>query len=159
LEVQVTDMTSGAMLLHSGGYDMGTATRAADPLLRTYEVRMSAGGVEGFHFILQDEVVQDNRIPPRGFVPMADTRPIGRDYPGVGSTADGGTVLANWDDAPYAVELPKESRGMIAVSATLWYQTTSREYVESLRASNTTDNHGARLVDLWENYGRALPFA
>ena len=80
LEVAVDDET-GASLLHSGEYDCATATRATDPQLRTYEVRMAANGVEGFHFILQDEVLQDNRIPPRGFVPRPDTKPVGRDYP------------------------------------------------------------------------------
>ena len=101
LEVEVTDEL-GASLLHSGAYDRATAERATDPQLRTYEVRMAANGVEGFHFILQDEVLQDNRIPPRGFVPRPDTKPVGREYPTV-SSGDSGEAgkLAHWDDAPY----------------------------------------------------------
>ena len=81
LEVAVTD-ADGAMLLHSGAYDADTSERAADPALRTYEVRMAAGGKEGFHFILQDQLLQDNRIPPRGFVPSRRYAPGGAGLPG-----------------------------------------------------------------------------
>ncbi len=151
LEVVVTD-ASGTELLHSGEYDFDAAERNEDPLLRTYEARMSDDGVEGFHFILQDELLQDNRIPPRGFVPSHDTRPVGRDYP---VQPDG--TLAFWDDAPYEVDLPAGLTGSLTVRATLWYQTTSREYVEFLRDENVTDDRGTRMFDLWEQYDRAEP--
>jgi hypothetical protein len=158
LEAIVSD-DSGKMLLHSGAYDAATATRADDPDLRTYEVRLAAAGVEGFHFILQDELIQDNRIPPRGFVPRADTRPVGRDYAVTTNGPDGSVVLAHWDDAPYSLRLPLSVKGRIEIRITLWYQTTSREYVESLRDGNRTDQHGRRMHELWEKYDRAPPFA
>ena len=158
LEVEVADAT-GASLFHSGAYDRMTATRASDPQLRTYEVRMAANGVEGFHFMLQDEVLQDNRIPPRGFVPRPDTKPVGRDYPTVSSGDAGGALtLAHWDDAPYEIVIPKTASGMVVVRATLWYQTTSREYVESLKHDNVTDNYGQKMLEIWERYDRAPPF-
>ncbi len=156
LEVTVTD-DAGASLLHSGAYDLATATRADDPQLRTYEVRMAAQGTEGFHFILQDELLQDTRVPPRGFVPAADTVPVGRSYPTVSTTDAGEPVLAHWDDAEYTVALPGEARGALHVSARFVYQTTSREYVESLRDANFTDDAGARMYALWEKYDRAPP--
>lgn len=156
LEVEVKG-ENGASLLHSGAYDLATATRLDDPQLRTYEVRMAANGVEGFHFILQDEVLQDNRIPPRGFVPRPDTKPVRREYPTV-STGDAGPVLAHWDDAPYELTIPRAAEGMVVVRATLWYQTTSREYVESLRSANGTDDYGKKMLEIWERNDRAPPF-
>ena len=158
LEVEVDD-EAGKPLLHSGSYDLATATRAADPQLRTYEVRMAANGVEGFHFILQDEVVQDNRIPPRGFVPRPDTKPVGRDYPPA-STGDSGQVLTlvHWDDAPYELTIPKTASGKMVIRATLWYQTTSREYIESLKSANVTDGDGQKMLEIWQRYDRAPPF-
>jgi hypothetical protein len=158
LEVEVDDGAGGS-LFHSGAYDRMTATRASDPQLRTYEVRMAANGVEGFHFVLQDEVLQDNRIPPRGFVPRSDTKPVGRDYPMVSSGDAGGALtLAHWDDAPYEAAIPKAASGMVVVRATLWYQTTSREYVESLKNDNVTDGYGQKMLEIWERYDRAPPF-
>jgi hypothetical protein len=164
LEIEVSDET-GAPILHSGAYDHATATRVDDPQLRTYEVRMAANGVEGFHFVLQDEVLQDNRIPPRGFVPRPDTKPVGREYPtppsgdaGESDAKNKAETLAHWDDAPYELTLPKGASGKIVVRATLWYQTTSREYVESLRAANGTDDYGQKMLEIWERYDRARPF-
>jgi hypothetical protein len=152
LEVTVTD-GDGEVVLHSGAYDADTALRLDDAQLRTYEVRMAADGEEGFHFMRQDELLQDNRIPPRGFVPAPDTRPVGRDYP----EQDDGT-LAWWDEAPYSAEVPRRlPKGELTIEATLWYQTTSREYVEFLRDENRTDDSGERVLALWEDYDRAPP--
>ncbi|MET0592149.1 MAG: multiheme c-type cytochrome, partial [Polyangiaceae bacterium] len=159
LEVEIADET-GKPLFQSGAYDRQTATRRDDPQLRTYEVRMAANGVEGFHFILQDEVLQDNRIPPRGFVARPDTKPVGRDYPVVPAPDAGRQtpmepVLAHWDDAPYEFVLPRSIGTAVVIRATLWYQTTSREYVEALRSANGTDSYGDKMLELWERYDRA----
>lgn len=151
LRLEVTDDT-GAVVFVSGAYDTEAADRHDDPQLRTYEVRMAASGEEGFHFILQDELLQDNRIPPRGFVPQPDTMPVGRDYP---LQPDGS--LAHWDDAPYVVPVAGRTTGTLTVRATLLYQTTSRPYVELLRDANHTDDRGQRVFDLWERHGRAEP--
>jgi hypothetical protein len=157
LEVTVRD-ADGSELLHSGGYDSATATRSNDPALRRYEVRMAADGVEGFHFILQNQLLEDSRIPPRGFVPRPDTLPVGRSY-ALPNASDAGDVLAHWDRAPYDTPVPADARGPLSVRATLWYQTTSREYVEALRDANTTDARGERMFELWQRYDRAPPFA
>lgn len=151
LEVEARD-AAGRVLLRSGAYDAGEGRLVRDALLRTYEVRMAADGVEGFHFILQDEILEDGRIPPRGFVAAPDTAPIGRTYPAL---ADG--TLANWDDAPYELALGDDVEGPVVVTARLWYQTTSREYVEFLRDQNRSDDAGQRLADLWNRYGRSAP--
>ncbi len=151
LEVVVMD-ADGHPLMHSGAYDEQTATRATDPQLRTYEVRLGAGGEEGFHFVLQDTRIQDDRIPPRGFRADPDTVPVGREYP---TQADG--TLAHWDVAPYRVTLPEDVTGPLRVVARLRYQTTSRDYVTFLRDENRTDDRGAELYELWERHGRAAP--
>ena len=153
LEVLVTG-EDGEELLHSGVYDLSTATRVEDPQLRTYEVVLATDGVAGFHFVTQNQVLQDNRIPPRGFVPQADTQVVGRQYQELGAG-----VLAHWDEAPYTVEVPRGMAGELSVEVTLWYQSVSRDYVEALRAYNVTDSMGEELVQLWEQYGRSPPEA
>lgn len=154
LELVVED-ANGQRLLHSGAYDPVAGRRAAredDPQLRTYEARTSAGGVEGFHFVLQDGVIEDTRIPPRGFMPTDETLPVGRDYP-----VQPNGALAHWDEAPYRFRAPRDAVGPLSVRATLWYQTASREYVEFLRDENHTDDNGRRMFDLWERYDRSPP--
>ncbi len=151
LEVELRD-AGGTLLLHSGAYDDAEAERVEDAQLRTYEVELAAGGVPGFHFALQDERVQDNRIPPRGFRPDEDTQPVGREYP---ELPDG--TLAHWDEAPYSVELPADTRGPLQVTARLRYQSTSRAYVEFLRDENRTDDRGQTMHALWSANGRAAP--
>jgi hypothetical protein len=160
LEVSVED-GRGAKLFHSGAYDRASATRSADAQLRTYEVRMAAGGKEGFHFILQDQVLEDTRLLPRGFVPSRETMPVGRIYPVVtpmDAGADGSAILAHWDEAPYDLVLPNAAAGSVVIRATLFYQTTSREYVEFLERENKTDDYGRKMLDLWRRYDRAPPF-
>lgn len=151
LEVIVTD-AEGNEVLHSGGYDIVTASRDADDQLRTYEVELSADGEVGFHFIKQDTRVTDTRIPPEGFVPSDETTPLGRTYP---VQPDG--TLAHWDDAPYHTGVPGTVRGPLKVEARLQYQTTSREYIEFLRDENQTDGRGDHMHDLWEKYDRSPP--
>jgi MYXO-CTERM domain-containing protein len=154
LEVKVADST-GRVVYHSGGYDLETATRSEDPDLHTYEVRLASNGVEGFHFMTANEVLQDNRIPPQGFRPTPETTPVGRNYPEV---ARG--VLAHWDDAAYRIRIPDDATlGPALVTATLWYQTTSREYVEFLRDENHTDNRGEEMYRMWQQYGKSAPVA
>jgi hypothetical protein len=155
LEVEVVD-AKGQRLLHSGEYDLEQAERIEDDQLRTYEVKMADDGLEGFHFVLQNQLLQDNRIPPRGFVSAPDTQPVGRNYPIVADAGDA-EILAHWDIAPYSFTVPRDAPGPLSVRARLWYQTTSREYVTFLRDENQTDSTGDRLYELWEAYDRAPP--
>jgi hypothetical protein len=159
LEIEVQD-ERGAMLFRSGVYDRDSATRSNDAQLRTYEVRMAANGQEGFHFVLQDQLLEDTRLPPRGFVPSVETMPVGRAYPAIRSSDAGGTsVLAHWDDAPYEVLLPRTVGATVKIRATLWYQSVSREFVEFLQSANRTDGYGQRMLELWRRYDRAPPFS
>jgi hypothetical protein len=99
-----------------------------------------------FHFVLNDTIYSDNRIPPRGFTnanfEAIQSPPVGYEY-------DDGEY---WDETHY--DLPF-SPNKIEVS--LLYQTTSKEYVEFLRDENVTNNAGQVMYDLWNNNGKSPP--
>jgi hypothetical protein len=84
-----------------------------------------------FHFALATDRYKDNRIPPKGFrideaaARLAQPRWDGADDPGY-FTAD--EYAGGYDDV--AIDIPS---GAAYVEINLYYQTTSREYVEFLR--------------------------
>lgn len=152
LEVVVTD-AAGRELLRSGTWDpVEGELDLADPQLRTYEAKLGNSGVQNYHMVLQDELLFDSRIPPRGFDPPPHMVPVGREYP---VQPDG--TLAWWDLAPYGLVVPPDAPGPLTVRATLWYQTTTRSFVEFLRDENVTDDRGQRMYDLWVKYGKSPP--
>ena len=89
-----------------------------------------------FHFLLNNTVIKDNRIPPRGYTQTAwdqpGLRPVGATY------ADG----QYWDETAYT--LPTSAT---RVTVELWYQTSSTEYIDFLDATGGVA--GASLRDLW----------
>jgi hypothetical protein len=99
-----------------------------------------------FHFILNDVIVKDNRIPPEGFSNEAFAghlcAPVGAAY------ADG----QHWDD----VEIPLPE-GTIRVEARLMFQSVSWEYIKFLAEENRSDDWGRRLLDAWEKTGQCPP--
>ncbi|MBK8267145.1 MAG: hypothetical protein IPK83_02100 [Planctomycetes bacterium] len=99
-----------------------------------------------FHFVLNNKIFKDNRIPPRGFLNAAFAdfggAPVGATY------ADG----QYWDETAYAIPT-----GASRVDVALYYQSTSSEYVTFLRDENTTNAKGQDLFDLWTNNGRCPP--
>jgi uncharacterized repeat protein (TIGR01451 family) len=137
----------GNLVYESGAYDGASGTLTQDADARVYEVKQGitpelAGLLEqapgkSFHFVLNNTVVKDNRIPPRGYTQSSfdrpGLRPIGASY------ADG----QYWDETTY--RLPAKTT---RVMATLYYQTASREYVDFLRAGGGVD--GDTLGRLWE---------
>jgi hypothetical protein len=147
----------------SGHYDPSTGILQHDGALALYEAELgispglaqAIGETSGasFHFVLNDSVYKDTRIPPLGFTNAAFAAfggvPVDPEQPG-DRYADG----QNWDDPAYG--LPSETRKVIT---TLYYQTTSKEYITFLRDSNHTDNAGQVMYDLWANNGRAAPVA
>jgi hypothetical protein len=134
----------GALVFESGAYDAATGTLTADAQIKIYEVRQgiwdagsnscatSAGGREQFHFVLADCIAKDNRIPPLGFVGGGDieTRPVGYTYP---VTPGNATHLVNYDRTSYTVTVPPGTALPLSATATLYYQTASRDYIEFLR--------------------------
>jgi len=103
---------------------------------------------KSFHFVLNDVIVKDNRIPPRGFSNAAFAghlcQPVGATY------ADG----QHWDDVPLA--LPE---GTAAIEARLMYQSVSWEYIKFLAEENRTDDWGKRLYEAWTKTGFCPPEA
>ena len=100
-----------------------------------------------FHFVLNNKIFSDNRIPPRGFTNTAfaliQSPVVAYDY-------DDGQY---WDDTVFP-NLPAET---VHIEATLYYQTTSKEFVEFLRDENRTNNTGQVFYDLWANSGKSPP--
>ena len=103
---------------------------------------------KSFHFVLNDVIVKDNRIPPRGFTNAAFAehlcQPIGATY------ADG----QDWDDVP--LELPE---GVATIEVRLMYQSVSWEYIKFLAEENRTDDWGRRLFEVWTQTGHCPPEA
>jgi hypothetical protein len=152
-----------AVVYESGAYSPGTGvlTHDADATIYEIEIGLSPAFAQAigqssgpsFHFALNDSVYRDNRIPPLGFTnaafatfggqPLDPSQPAPR-YP------DG----QNWDRPEYLLPLTART-----VTATLYYQTTSKEFVEFLRDANVTNTAGQQMYDLWTANGRAAPVA
>ena len=100
------------------------------------------------HFVLNNYVVLDNRIPPQGFTNAAFETfggpPVNYTY------ADG----QFWDDTYY----PRPA-GTASVEVKLYYQSTSKEFMEFLRDENdqTPLGAGQAMYDLWNNNGKCPP--
>lgn len=148
LNVQVRD-ASNQLVAESGAYDAATATLTEDAQARVYEIlqgiwdpathscKTTSGGKKQFHFVLNDCVAKDNRIPPLGFRPKTaddpngeEVAPVGQAYP---ETAPGSGVLVNTDRVDYRFDLPAGGNAPFTVTATLYHQIASREYIEFLR--------------------------
>jgi hypothetical protein len=140
----------------SGAYNTNTGVLTHDEQVKIYQVHpgmetnlaMALGLTPGpsLHFVLNNRVYEDNRIPPRGFTNAAFAAfggaPVGHAY------ADG----QYWDDTLYS--LPTNAT---RVEVRLYYQSTSKEFVEFLRDENASDSKGQALFDLWNNNGKCPP--
>ncbi len=147
---------SNQVVYESGNYNFGTGVLTKDSDAKIYEIKPGldstiasiTGFPEGpsFHFVLNNIIYFDNRIPPRGFTNSAfetiQSPPVGYSY------ADG----QYWDDTEYT--LPPSTAN---VEVILYYQTVSKEYVEFLRDENVTNNAGQIMYDLWNSNGKSAP--
>lgn len=147
---------SMTLVSESGAYNAATGVLSHDSEVKIYdtepgldEVTAPLVGVDpgpSFHFVLNNKIFKDNRIPPRGFTNAA--------YDDFGG-APAGYSYANgqyWDDTLYAIP-----PGATSADVTLYYQSTSKEFVEFLRDENTTNNKGQEVYDLWNNNGKCPP--
>ncbi len=147
--------TADVLIAEHGYYDPNSATlTTADT--RVYEAKLGPDAVvaaltgvpEGpsFHFVLANVYYKDNRIPPRGFTnagyAAVQAAPVGATY------ADG----QHWDDVSFPIPA-----GAARADVRVYYQLTSREYVEFLRDENVTNDAGQTLFDQWLLTGRSAP--
>jgi hypothetical protein len=148
---------SGDVIAQRGAYDFATATLNTSDT-KVYEMRLGMDRAiarttgllagESFHLVLNNMVLKDNRIPPIGFnnanFQAVLAAPVGHTY------ADG----QYWDDTLFAI--PNGAAGAIV---TLYYQTTSREYIEFLRDANTAPapNAGTNAYERWAARGKSAP--
>ncbi|MFN0133113.1 MAG: GC-type dockerin domain-anchored protein, partial [Phycisphaerales bacterium] len=99
-----------------------------------------------FHFALNNTWYKDNRIPPRGFTNAGfaevQAAPVAATY------ADG----QHWDDTEFTI-VP----GTASVEVRVFFQTTSKEYIEFLRDANTTNAAGQIAYDQWVAQGKSAP--
>ena len=147
---------SMALVSESAAYDPATGVLNHDAEAKIYDIEPGldeataplVGVAPGpsFHFALNNAVFKDNRIPPRGFTNAAYAdfggAHIAYSYP------DG----QYWDDTYYSIPADASSS-----EVTLYYQSTSKEFVEFLRDENTTNTKGQEMYDLWNNNGKCPP--
>jgi hypothetical protein len=98
------------------------------------------------HLTLNNAVLSDNRIPPRGFTLAgftdAQAEPVAYSY----------DEEQYWDDSSFPIP-------PLATSAeiSLYFQTTSKEYIEFLLNENTTNNTGITAHAQWQALGQSAP--
>jgi hypothetical protein len=145
----------GTTVAEHGAYDHATAELGGLPT-KVYEAKhgideavAAATGLPAginFHLALANTKYLDNRIPPRGFTNAAfeadGCQPVNYAY------ADG----QHWDDTVFAIPA-----GATSAVVTLYYQTTSKEYIEFLRDENVTNTAGQVAYDLWAMFGKSAP--
>jgi len=145
LEYGAYDLVTG--ILDSAGTKVYEVIGGIDSALATL-----TGGTVGpsSHFVLTNTILKDNRIPPRGFTnagfSAVQAEPVSYTY------ADG----QYWDDTFF--QIPPYATG---VHVTLYYQATSKEYIEFLRDENPNfgvpGNAGQTAFDLWDTLGGRIP--
>jgi hypothetical protein len=143
---------SMAQVGESAAYDASTGVLSHDPEAKIYEIEPATDGIPGvpdstlFHFVLNNTVIKDNRIPPRGFTNAA--------YEAFGGPPVAYTYADSqyWDDTRYLIP-----PGAVTAEVTLYYQSASKEFVEFLRDENTTNTKGQEMYDLWNNNGKCPP--
>jgi hypothetical protein len=114
---------------------------------------------ETFHFVLNNHVSKDNRIPPYGYRYDEARRRNALPVPAsqYGDPGSGG-IYNYWDE--FALNPPI---GAVSADINLLYQGTSWEYVQFLYLANNGQNafladEGANMLDAWRNTGMAAPY-
>lgn len=192
LELVVRD-ANGVVIWTSNRYNSTTATLDIDRDDAVYEVLQGiydpdtgqcsttdSGGQPHFHFVRNNCVAKDNRIPPQGFrggehLELRAMPP--QRYPRVAPGAD---RWAHWDVQHYAVPVPPGTPLPLSARAELRHQVATRDYLEFLRDQAVTHafpsenalcaphrpplptgprtlSRGAFAFQLWEQNGRAAP--
>jgi len=134
------------LIWESCAYDTATGVLTHDNYAKIYEIKPGNDTEPTFHFVLNNKIHKDNRIPPRGFT-NANFEAI--QSPPVAYTYEDGQY---WDYTEY--KLPLLTKYFVV---NLYYQSTSKEYVEFLRDENVTNDRGQTMYDLWNTNGKSAP--
>lgn len=178
----------GNQLLESGAYDVNTGVLTEDAQVKVYEALPGiwnegeqncdiedGSNQKMFHFVLNNCIYKDNRIPPLGFRGGNDItlKPVGLNYP---EDPQNPGQLVNYDVTRYTIPVTG-AQMPVSVSATLKYQTASKEYIDFLDAEATANSipsenlmcdrswtvgpqnqsRGAYMKQLWQDYGKSAP--
>jgi hypothetical protein len=115
-------------------------------------------GLHTFHFVLNNVIIKDNRIPPYGMAYDAALEHSCLPVPTsqYGDPGAGG-VYDYWDEELFPIPA-----GAATVEVSLKYQSTSWEYIQFLWLQNDTQdpflgNEGIHLLDAWLNTGMSAP--
>jgi hypothetical protein len=145
------------IIAERGAYNLDTATLSTNDT-KVYEAKFGVSATASPVFnkpvgpylglIPVDTILKDNRIPPRGFT-NANFNAVQAGHHGY-SYADG----QFWDDTLF--EIPA---GAVRAEVRVYYQTTSREYIEFLRDENTggPGNAGEIAYNQWLLQGKSKP--
>lgn len=143
------------LLREYGAYDANEAV-LDESSTRIYEMHVGlsddAAAATGLpagrttHMALADEIVKDNRIPPRGFENAS--------YEGGGAPVVAAAYADGeyWSDTYFAIPA-----GAVRADVDVFYQNLPRDYIEHLRDANVTDDWGETLYDLWVATGKGAP--
>lgn len=139
------------------GYDR--LTGLSDYTLADVKAQAPGTSHESFHFVLNNAVLKDNRIPPYGMryddARKRNSLPVPADQygnPGPGGVYDYSDVFTLTPPA-----------GAAYATIDLLYQGTSWEYIQFLDKANNKQNaflgqEGTNLLEAWLNTGMAEPY-
>ncbi|MCP3981531.1 MAG: hypothetical protein GY716_19710 [bacterium] len=134
-------------------------TDAVDHTLGQLAAESPGTAYHSSHFILNNFVIADTRIPPYGFdydeALERQTLPVPASQ--YGNPGAGGAYL-HWDDAAFTVPV-----GAVTAEVRLYFQQASWEYVQFLWLANDGLNtflgqEGDNLLDAWLNTGQSPPY-
>ncbi|MEE9594051.1 MAG: multiheme c-type cytochrome [Candidatus Hydrothermarchaeales archaeon] len=156
LNVKFYDV-SGNLKLESGAYDPIEAHLVHDSEIKIYEAKPGTMNISGqpnspsFHFALNNWIYHDNRIPARGFT-NAEYESA-KAYIRGASYEDG----QYWDITEYRIP-----SGAKTAKVTLYYQSTTKEYIEFLRDENVGNSWdyfkaGEGIYEAWKKTGKSAP--
>lgn len=139
IQVKAED-SKGTPFFVSGAQDSNSEL-ILDADIKVYEMRMASENAvlgipsqDTFHFLLNNKITKDNRIHPKGMVQKK----------GMGGTDSYDPVLAPWplgglypdnhfiDNTTYQIAVPSGTARPIKVTATVFHQISSFEYVDFL---------------------------
>lgn len=139
-----------------GVYNEQTGEISEDPPTHIYRSlhgrwNGTAGEPEA-SLVLQDMILSDTRIPPKGFISTPRTKPSEeinyRDEQG---------AYRNYDELELDLHIPDDWIGQSSLLARVYYQSMTREHIEYLAQENHTDNRGQDLLTIYEETGAAAP--